>query len=651
MKLKHVLVVAFLTLTLIPTIVVSFLLYKSSFNLAKESYTRNLAESINVQADYMSQAIQDDMVFNTRFAYRNLVQLSTSNATPEQQRAALLAAIQNYLQTSEDKITACILLDKDNLPLYTIGEKSVMDIIEAQLPTLSTLKTQTIMEFELSKGAYSLGIITPVHSVSNQYMGSLILIYDESYIFKIISSYYRLANTSTFLCRANGEIVNFRQVINKQTTAEIEKTLNNFRFAQQGSIDISTGEIPLSGYYKNIQNTPWQLVGFIDHNLIYAFTKQFISIYIFIILCVLVADIVLAFYFSEKVVEPINKLINVMERYQTSLDVNELNYETKNSYFEAEYLHSQFTSLMKTIMLVRHNFEGMYQLYQSSDMDDTNIEIDVRKQIAQSNKIQFQHLIDNAEVPVGSCVVESFVACFCEKDREALRTMLENMRDEHLAVTREAEVYTPHLNQKWFHVLVVPIYENDMLIRLFIQLRDISSFKKKEIESMEQARRDALTGLYNRIGFSGSINKAVFTDKCADLHAILFLDMNSFKMVNDTFGHSAGDDLLQAIARDLTIAIGLDNIASRFGGDEFAVFMPSTTPEAVAEMVEHIKQILVYPFHTGDADFAVTASIGTAIWSPTSPTTLDSLLQQADKAMYLDKRHFKENKKHTAFAQ
>lgn len=642
MKLKNVLVLAFLTLTLIPTIVVSFLLYKSSFDLAKESYSRNLSESIHVQADYISQAIQGDMIFDYRFVHRNVALLNGSGIPSDQQKNELLTAMQNYLQTSEDKVTACILLNKDNVPLYTIGEKSVMDTIEAQLPKLSDLTNQTIMEFELHKNAYSLGIVTPVRDSQDAYLGSLIFIYDQSYIFKIISSYYKIANTSTYICRGNGEIVHFRQLSSERSNAAIEKTLDDLHFAPQGAIDIRADGTPLSGYYKNIQNTPWYLVGFVDHSLIYAFTNKFISVYILIVACVLLADIFLSFYFSGKVVEPIKALVTVMERYQHSLDVNELNKEVKNSYFEIDYLHSQFTSLMRTILLVRHNFEGMYQLYQSSDMDDTNIEIDVKNQTARSNKLQFQKLIDMADVPVGVCVVENFIACFCEKDQPTLRTMLETMRDEHLAVTREAEVYTPHLNQKWFHTLVVPIYENESLARLFIQLRDISSFKKKEMESLEMARRDALTGLFNRVGFSGSINKAVFTEKEATLHALLFLDMNSFKLVNDTLGHGAGDSLLQSIASDLLKIVGPENIVSRFGGDEFAVFMPATSPDAMARMVERIRQLLVYPFHTEDCDFTVTASIGTTTWSPTAPTTLDALLQQADIAMYQDKRQFKE---------
>lgn len=642
MKLKNVLVISFLTLTLIPIIIVSLLLYKSGFDLSKESYTRNLRESINVQVDYVSQTIENNMISDYRFANRSHILSSILDNTSHEKNSGLFEAFESYLEAAEDKITVCILLDSDRTPIYTIGEKTTLDIIMKQLPKMSELTTQKIMELELSQGTYSLCIITPVWDDNNEYAGSLISVYDKSYLFKIISSYYKIANTSTYICRGNGDIINFKNIFDEKVTAATEQALDKLTLAAEGDIEMHIGSSPVYGYYKSIHNSPWYLVGLIDNKLISSFTNQFILVYILFACGVIIADIFLSFYFSRKVVEPINGLIKVMEQYQNNFNSNELQFHEKSGYYETRYLRKKFISLMKKIMLVQHNFEGMYQLYQSSDMDDTNIDIDVKNQTILSSKKAFEELMNELDFPKDACIVEKFTNCFCDKDQLVLTDMFEKMRSEHLSVTCEAEIYTPHLNQKWFHTLVVPVYENDRLSRLFIQLRDISSFKKQEYQSIEQARRDSLTGLYNRSGFIECVSNILNEKDRKALHGLLFIDMDYFKLVNDNLGHSAGDDLLRLTGNVLQSCVSSDDIVSRFGGDEFAVFLPDTSVEIIAKIKKAMKKSLVYPFNTEKTSFVVSASIGVSTWDNMSPNTLDELLKQADASMYQAKRELKQ---------
>lgn len=640
MKLKNMLMIAFLVLTIIPIAIVSILLYKSGFDLSKESYTSNLVESLNVQADYISQTVENNMISDYRFANENIASQPVGSEVPSAEKNELHAAITSYLGTAEDKINVCILLDERHLPIYSIGEKAAVDAIAAQLPEPSKLTKQTIMELNLNDGTHSLGIVTPVWE-QNTYRGCLVSVYDKSYIFKIISSYYEIADTSTYVCRENGDIISSRQLSNENDSM-MEQVLHGLTFTPEGVIDARAENMSLTGYYKNIHNTPWYLVGFVDDALIYSFTNQFLLVYILIIFGVLLVDIALSFYFSRRVVKPINSLIKVMEGYQNSLDGNELQYQEESGYVETKYLRTKFLELMKKILLVQHNFEGIYQLYQSNDMGDTNIDIDVTNQTISSNKELFQKLINTVEVPADACIVEKFTHCFCEKDQRLLMEMFVGMRDEHLSVTQEAEVYTPYLEEKWFHTLVVPMYTNERLSRLFVQLRDVSSFKKQELESSEQAKRDALTGLYNRAGFTFCVDKALKSGADNDLHALLFIDMDYFKLVNDNFGHTAGDDLLRSVGKTLLDSAGLDDIVSRFGGDEFAVFLTRTSSVAISKMERALKERLVYPFHTEQLSFVVSASIGISTWRHDSPGTLEELLRQADDAMYKAKRDFKQ---------
>lgn len=641
MKLKNLLIMVFLTLTLIPIVIASILLYKSGFELSKKAYTGNLTESINVQTDFISQTVENDMLSDYHFANQDEITDCLENSSPAATSNELFSSFQSYLESSQDKLSACLLLDKNGKTLYTIGEQTTLDTIQPQLMDLTHMEKQDVNEFNLDDNSISLGIITPIYSTDNQYIGSLVSVYNKSYIFKIISSYYEITDTFTYICGQAGQIVNFRGLTDKGKNSDIEDVLKKSDLSEEGTISEKVNNISVTGYYKNIAHTPWYLAGFIDDKLVFSFTNQFVYIYIIIILGVCIADIVLSFYFSRRMVEPINDLINVMSCYENNLNNCNFIYPEKRSYYETRFLRRKFLDLMKKILLVQHNFEGVYQLYQSSDMGDTNIDIDVVQQTISSNKNIFQELMDTVYFSPTDCIVQRFTRCFCEKDQQHLMDIFTKMRDEHLSVTSETEVYTPHLGEKWYHTLVVPMYQNDRLSRLFIQLRDISSFKKQEADSIKQARRDALTGLYNRTGFT-EIVRQILAESTARTHGLFFIDMNYFKMVNDNFGHNAGDELLCSIGKTITETLRANDIFSRFGGDEFAVFLPDTSLAHIEQVKAALENNLVFPFDTGKLKFQVSASVGLSIWSSDAPKTLEELLSQADASMYKIKRIMKE---------
>lgn len=635
MKLKSVLMLILLALTIIPITIVSLLLYKSGFDLSKESYSRNLVESLNVQADYISQAFENNMIADHRFARKGI--------TASDNKIGLLQEFTAYLSDAEDKITVCVLLNPDGEAVYAIGEKEMVDTVYGQLPEMSEGAGQSIQEFKWKDGSYSLGIVTPVWE-QDKYLGGLVSVYDKTYIFKIISSYYEIADTSTYISRANGNIISARSTLNEDRAA-VEEFLHKQKFSGEGMIEANIDGLSLTGYYKNIRNTPWYLGGFVDNERIYSFTNQFLVAYILVLLVVLIVDILIAFYCSHKVVKPINSLIQVIQGYQNDINTNQLTFGNVRGYVETNYLRDKFFELMKKIQLTQHNFTGVYQLYESSLMGDTNIDIDVANQTAGSNKEVFQKLMQEVEVPANACIVETFTHCFCEKDQRKLMTLFEQMRDEHLSAMQETEIYTPYLGEKWYHSLIVPMYENDRLSRLFIQLRDISILKKQELESSEQAKHDFLTGLKNRTGFADSVNNALSQGDENSVHGMLFIDIDYFKLVNDSFGHSAGDELLKVVAQSILKTTREQDIVSRFGGDEFAVFLPNISQAQLLEVEKRIKKCLVFPYKTDKISFVVSASIGASLWRQNSSDTLEQILQKADAAMYCAKREFKKHTK------
>ncbi|MBC7858748.1 MAG: EAL domain-containing protein [Burkholderiaceae bacterium] len=167
---------------------------------------------------------------------------------------------------------------------------------------------------------------------------------------------------------------------------------------------------------------------------------------------------------------------------------------------------------------------------------------------------------------------------------------------------------------------------------------DITEKKNSEEVIWQQANFDALTGLPNRQMFSDRLEQEIKKAHRAGLPmALLFLDLDRFKEVNDTLGHDMGDRLLKEAARRLTACVRESDTVARLGGDEFTLVLGELDDPASAERVaQSILRELARPFRLGAEDVYVTASIGVTFY-PEDATDMDALLKHADQAMYAAK--------------
>src|SRR5262249_46631103 len=156
----------------------------------------------------------------------------------------------------------------------------------------------------------------------------------------------------------------------------------------------------------------------------------------------------------------------------------------------------------------------------------------------------------------------------------------------------------------------------------------------REEQILRLAYRDVLTDLPNRVLFNDRLQVAIqYTARVRSSLAVLLMDLNRFKTINDTLGHHMGDQVLQAVGRPLSGLTRKSDTTARLGGDEFAVLLNDTTVEQAKEVAEKIARTLEAPIVIGTHSLDVGASIGIAT-CPEHAQDADTLMRHADTAMY-----------------
>ena len=177
--------------------------------------------------------------------------------------------------------------------------------------------------------------------------------------------------------------------------------------------------------------------------------------------------------------------------------------------------------------------------------------------------------------------------------------------------------------------------------RIVGSIHDIEPRKQLEEQLRQGALYDEVTGLPNRKLFLERLGFAITDaprDLAAGVCAVVFLDLDGFKLVNDSLGHLAGDRLLTQIGQRLRSGLRPADLAARFGGDEFAVLLHDIEPSAIRPIVERMQASLAAPMELDGHDVAVTASVGITT-SEGAYTNAEDVLRDADIAMYHAKSH------------
>ncbi|MFB2780605.1 EAL domain-containing protein [Shewanella mangrovisoli] len=198
----------------------------------------------------------------------------------------------------------------------------------------------------------------------------------------------------------------------------------------------------------------------------------------------------------------------------------------------------------------------------------------------------------------------------------------------------------------WLNVSVMQS-ANDSSLHYVIVFSDITERKRTEADLRRLANYDVLTGLPNRSLFSSRLLQSVQTaQQSGEKLALLFLDLDRFKHVNDSYGHSMGDALLVEASNRLQSCIGSEHLLCRFGGDEFVILLRNANNlNEINHIAERLLAQIVAPFKLFGREFYISTSIGISIW-PDDAVQPEAFIKNADLAMYHAKEEGRGNFKY-----
>lgn len=252
---------------------------------------------------------------------------------------------------------------------------------------------------------------------------------------------------------------------------------------------------------------------------------------------------------------------------------------------------------------------------------------------------------------------EAFLNLVHEHDRTSLDLALTSLVEKQTPCDIDHRIILPNGIEVTINLQAEAVFDDQLKAFTILGMaKDISERKRAEREIHQLAYYDSLTGLPNRVLFKDRVTQAIaHATRYQSLLAVLFLDLDRFKMINDTLGHTSGDHLLKQVAERLaesvrhSDSVGRSNEEeeayemARLGGDEFTILLTNIRDAQDARKIaRRMLESLARPFALEGHEVSITASVGIAIF-PTDGDSLDQLLKNSDTAMYQAKEQGRNN--------
>ena len=303
------------------------------------------------------------------------------------------------------------------------------------------------------------------------------------------------------------------------------------------------------------------------------------------------------------------------------------------------------TGLLISISVFRFGFLDLRPIAYEilfANLSDAVIVLDDKNRIIDLNPLA-ENLIGNMlKSPMG-------------RSLEELQELIPEMRTIFVEPKEgQAEFSIPGHPSKYFESALSLVLNRSKVLRgRILTIRDITERKKaslelervnKELKQTEAALQklaitDPLIGCFNRRHFfSLAENELIRATRYNHQLSVFMIDIDYFKQVNDTYGHSVGDQVLIAIARRIETFLRSTDIFARYGGEEFVILLPETNDAQAWQIAERLREKVAEPFKVNGLEILVSISLGLSCWRSKDEILLDALLDRADQALYAAKR-------------
>lgn len=296
---------------------------------------------------------------------------------------------------------------------------------------------------------------------------------------------------------------------------------------------------------------------------------------------------------------------------------------------ELRYVEEDKNRAVQTDMVSGHNASGNIVMFSL---------------LTDSDRVVFSGLF--SPVLEGQLAVSNAMSLFRysdlihENDRKDFFNLLDRCQKENGWVENALRFYTARGRYEWLelhmHKEYIPAVGETVISGTLVNM---AGWKNEVDRWKDKANRDALTGLYNREYFeqfaASALDKNLLTSA-----AVIFVDIDDFKHVNDTMGHVVGDDVICWFAKRVLGAFRHTDVVARYGGDEFVVFVNGIGREELRKRLQQLCEGFRYPYRNGEIEYPVSGSIGAAMFPDDGGSYLE-LLDSADSALYEAKRQGK----------
>ena len=217
-----------------------------------------------------------------------------------------------------------------------------------------------------------------------------------------------------------------------------------------------------------------------------------------------------------------------------------------------------------------------------------------------------------------------------ENDRADFLLLLDRAQKEKGWLESTIRFYTNHSGYEWLQLRLHCADQRSGVISG--TMVNVAGWIGEVDRWKEKATRDALTGLFNREHFERTLRAGVEGNALASA-ALVFIDVDDFKNVNDSYGHMFGDDVLCYVAKRILGTFRHSDVCARYGGDEFVIFAPGISRDVLTERLEALCAAFTFPYRNGETECKISISVGGAMF-PTDGGDYASLLDRADSALY-----------------